>query len=119
VYRGGILPIEETPVAVKGPTGLDANIPVAFSLSQNYPNPFNPSTTIEFQVHLAGETSLDIYDLSGRIINTLMHEYLAPNRYSVVWDGRDISGRLVPSGIYIYSIISGIQHEAKRMVFLK
>jgi hypothetical protein len=104
------------PVSIKEVAG---NVPVQFTLAQNYPNPFNPTTTIEFQVYAANQASLDIYDINGRLVATLLNGFVVPNRYSMIWDGRDHSGRKVPSGVYFYRLVSGAQHEARRMILLK
>ena len=68
-----------------------------FNLYQNYPNPFNPSTSIEYQLAEAGETSLKIYNINGQEIATLVQEYQTPGRYTVQWDGSDKSGQNVVS----------------------
>ena len=94
-------------------------LPTGFTLAQNYPNPFNPSTTIEFQILVGGEATLDVYNINGRLIRTLFKGYLLPSSYWVIWDGRDQSSRLVPSGIYVYRLTSGTRRESKRMVLLK
>ena len=79
-------------------------IPAGFRLAQNYPNPFNPSTTVEFSIFEGGRAALNVYNVQGRVVRTLWDGYLAPNRYSFVWDGKDQSGRQVPSGIYLYKL---------------
>ncbi len=117
VYHGGLLPADTPTTGIE--PDPDYAVPASFALAQNYPNPFNPSTTIDFQIHVGAQTSLGIYDLSGRLVRTLLKGYLVPHRYSVVWDGRDRSGLRVPSGVYIYSLTSGSRSEAKRMILLK
>ncbi|UCD37751.1 MAG: hypothetical protein JSW54_13175 [Fidelibacterota bacterium] len=110
---------EEVPVAIKeGPGGTLAT-PLSFALAQNHPNPFNPRTTINFQIHTGTRVILEVYSPTGQMINKLIDGYLSPRHYSVVWDGRDATGRPVPSGIYIYSLTNATQREAKRMLLLK
>jgi photosystem II stability/assembly factor-like uncharacterized protein len=97
---------------------INSNIPLSFSLSQNYPNPFNPSTTIKFSIppsplERAG-VRLNIYDILGREITTLVNEQLKPGEYSVTWDASNY-----PSGVYFYKIVSGDYYEAKKMVMIK
>ena len=91
----------------------------AFSLRQNYPNPFNPSTVIEFTVHDAANIQLNIYDVSGRLVDVLQNEPLAPGRYAVQWDGTDRRGREVASGVYFYRLIVGESSKTLKMILLK
>jgi hypothetical protein len=89
-------------------------VPESFSLSPNYPNPFNPITTIQFDLPKPSQVSLDIYDLLGRKIETLVSGKQEAGTHSVVWDGRDKS-----SGIYFYKLQVGDFTETKRMLLLK
>jgi hypothetical protein len=94
-------------------------LPKQFSLSQNYPNPFNQSTKIEFALVNSGFVSLEIYDILGRKVRTLVSENLTPGYKSVLWNGKDNSGKEVASGIYFYQIKIGDFSEAKKLVLLK
>ena len=80
------------------------NPPGVFSLSQNYPNPFNSETVIRYTLPYQGSVSLDICDLLGRKIRTLVDEIKPAGSYSVQWDGRNEEGENVSSGIYLYRI---------------
>ena len=73
-----------------------------FSLSQNYPNPFNPQTTITYSLNHSGIVNLDIYNILGRKVETLVNEMKTPGNYSVQWNGQDFS-----SGEYFYRIQLG------------
>ncbi|MDP3024595.1 MAG: SBBP repeat-containing protein, partial [candidate division Zixibacteria bacterium] len=108
----------QTPVEVKDETG-NREKPSEFTLSQNYPNPFNQSTKIEFTLSHSGLVSLNIYDLLGRGIRTLVLENLTPGYKSVVWDGKDDKGNEVASGIYFYQLKVKDFSEAKKLVLLK
>lgn len=95
---------------------------VSFRLFQNYPNPFNPATTIRFSV--GGEqnpvhTKLQIYNLLGQEVRTLVDETKSVGEHKVVWDGKDDSAEDVASGIYLYRIQAGGFTQAKRLVLLK
>jgi hypothetical protein len=103
---------------VKDETG-NREKPSEFTLSQNYPNPFNQSTKIEFTLSQSCFVSLHIYDPMGRKIRTLVSENLSPGYKSVLWDGKDNSGKVVASGIYFYRLKIGDYSEAKRLVLLK
>ncbi len=94
-------------------------LPKQFSLYQNYPNPFNQSTKIEFALVNSGFVSLDIYDILGRKVRALVSENLSAGYKSVLWDGKDNSGKEVASGIYFYQIKIGDFSEAKKLVLLK
>jgi flagellar hook assembly protein FlgD len=92
--------------------------PAAFALLQNYPNPFNPSTTIGFSVSQSGPVLLDIYDLTGRHVRTLLSGGVAAGHHDVRWDGRDERGSSVGSGVYFYRLKSGANSVASRKMLL-
>ncbi|NIV01998.1 MAG: T9SS type A sorting domain-containing protein [Phycisphaerae bacterium] len=94
-------------------------IPQAFALQQNYPNPFNPSTTILYQLPVAENVRITIYDLSGRIVRELVNERKEASAYSVLWDGKNRMGQTVASGVYIYQIQAGEFHRSRKMLFMK
>ncbi len=97
----------------------DPTIPESFALYQNYPNPFNPVTTIRFDLPQADKVRLDIYNILGKRVRTLVDTDVTAGRQQVVWDAKDDYGRQVASGVYIYRI-SGERYQAtKRMVLLK
>jgi hypothetical protein len=98
---------------------FDAAIPYEFSLSQNYPNPFNPSTTINFTLIKTENVRMDVYNVLGEKVITLVDRKMNPGKYSVVWNGHDISGRMAASGIYFYRLISGKMMKTKKMLLLK
>ena len=94
--------------------------PSAFVLLQNYPNPFNPSTTIGFSVSQSGSALLEIYDLTGRHVRTLLSGDVAAGNHSVQWDGRDERGSSVGSGVYFYRLRLGSNFEsARKMVLMR
>jgi len=81
-------------------------IPKDYSLAQNYPNPFNANTQITFALPKSGNTILEIYNVLGQKVSTLLNEYLTAGTKTVNWDGRDDRGTGVPSGIYFYRLTS-------------
>ncbi len=98
----------------------DRTIAENFSLSQNYPNPFNPSTTIQFSLPTQTSVRLDIYNMLGQRVKTLVaDEMLQAGNYDVVWNGTNDQNITVPSGMYIYRITAGNFVDSKRMMFLK
>ncbi len=96
---------------------LSSEVPSGFGLSQNYPNPFRGATTIQFQVAEPAHVSLEVYDVLGRKVATLVDEEKAPGTYSVRWTASE-SGSLA-SGVYLYQIQMGSFAESKRMVLVK
>jgi hypothetical protein len=80
------------------------SLPATFALGQNYPNPFNPSTTITFDIPVAGDASLTIFNTLGQEVQTLLAGPRAAGRSSVVWNATDQSGRAVASGVYFYKL---------------
>jgi hypothetical protein len=88
--------------------------PEGFSLSQNYPNPFNPTTTIDFTLNEAANVKLQVYNLRGQLIETLVDGYKNASTYNVVFDGANYA-----SGTYIYRLSIGNASEVKKMVLLK
>jgi flagellar hook assembly protein FlgD len=89
-----------------------------YELSQNYPNPFsppergfagNPSTKINFALPEAGKVKLEIYDLLGNTVRTLVSQEMRAGRHEVLWDGHNQAGQTVAAGIYLYRIV--FQHS--------
>jgi len=89
-----------------------------FELAQNAPNPFNPQTQIQFSLPEAGHARLQIFDLRGRLVKTLINGPRNAGTQSVIWDGRDARGARVSSGVYVYRLQSGdyVQHRKMTMV---
>lgn len=99
---------------------VDVQSPVtSYQLEQNYPNPFNPSTKIEFSVLEAGDVQLAIYNLQGQEIRTLISGPLEAGRHAIRWNGRDNTGKLAPSGVYLYKLrVNGFE-ETRKMTLMK
>ncbi|MEN3038369.1 MAG: FlgD immunoglobulin-like domain containing protein [Candidatus Kryptonium sp.] len=95
------------------------DLPKKFELYQNYPNPFNPSTSISFDLPEDAFVTLKIYNIIGQEIRTLVNEFKNAGRYTVVWDGKDNSGKVAPSGIYFYRIAAGNFSKTLKMVLTK
>lgn len=95
--------------------------PVVYTneLGQNYPNPFNPSTTIAYSLANKTDVKLQIFDVRGRLVKTLVDGERSPNNYRVMWDGRNNSGNSVASGIYFYRLVAGEFKATKKMVLLR
>lgn len=94
-------------------------IPRIYSLSHNNPNPMGSSTTIRYEIPKEGYVSLKIYDLSGRVLNTLVEEIQKAGYYSMTWDGRNSRGEEVGSGIYFYQLKGGVFQSTKKLVLIR
>lgn len=90
-----------------------------FALHQNYPNPFNPSTTIRYSLPTRGKVSLTIYNLLGQTIQTLTDQTESAGEHEVTWDGRDVSGEPVASGVYLYRLTTDNGTLSRKMLLLK
>ncbi len=103
-------------------TGIDdklAQIPTQFSLSQNYPNPFNPTTTISYGLPKTAKVKIDVFNLMGQKVRTLVNEQQGAGYKTIVWDGNDNSGNSVSSGVYFYRIDAGDYNAVHKMMMLK
>jgi hypothetical protein len=98
-----------------------ALLPKAFAMSQNYPNPFNPSTTIAYDIPEGNnvQVQLNVYNMRGQLVRTLVDESKSEGSYQIQWDGSDNYGRRVSSGIYFYRIKAGEFSNTRKMVILK
>lgn len=91
-----------------------SNLPTEYALGQNYPNPFNPTTTIQYQLPKPVKVVLEIFNVKGQKVTTLVNEEMTAGYYSVVWDAREVS-----SGVYFYRIEAGEFSDAKKLVVIK
>jgi hypothetical protein len=94
-------------------------VPRDFFISQNYPNPFNPLTTLAYGLPKDSRVRIDIYNVLGQRVLTLVDEHQAAGYKSVVWSGVDYSGDKVSSGVYFYTIEAGDFHASRKMLLLK
>jgi hypothetical protein len=104
-------PISEITTAVAQPP---TNTATTFMLSQNYPNPFNPSSIINYQLPINTFVTLDIYDMLGKKVKTLIDEYQTAGNHSVLINGSNLS-----SGVYFYRITAGRFIETKKLILIK
>jgi len=109
---------------IAGAFGTTAVEPLPFAvevdLKQNYPNPFNPRTTISFHLPAADHVDLGIYDLKGRLVRSLHRGQMSAGEHGISWNGRDVLGRSVASGVYFCKLRTGSGEElTRRMVLMK
>ncbi|MFQ5606474.1 MAG: Ig-like domain-containing protein [Candidatus Zixiibacteriota bacterium] len=117
VFTGRGDRIEIGALTAKG--GPGPILPGSYSLAQNYPNPFNPSTKIAFELPVAGEATLEIYNVLGARIATIAQGNYPAGETVVEWNGRADSGDQVATGIYFYRLKSGSFVQTRKMVLLK
>ena len=102
-----------------GVSPISSEIPTVYSLSQNYPNPFNPTTKIKFSLPKQENVSIKIYDITGRLVYTLVNQKMQPGRYEATWTSINNHGNTVASGVYFYRIEAGSFVESKKMILVR
>lgn len=93
--------------------------PATYRLDQNYPNPFNPVTRIRYAVPEAAHVAIEIYNIQGRRVRTLVDRSHVPGEYSVKWDGRDDYHTGVSGGIYMVRIVTADYQASRKMLFIR
>ena len=106
-------------VPVNSSTAVGDDRPTAFALESNAPNPFGPRTIIRYALPQTTPVKLAVYDLSGRLVRTLVDGQIAAGFHSAPWDGLDDRGREVGSGIYFYSMKAGSYESTRKMTLIK
>jgi len=94
--------------------GVEDTAPAAYTVAQNSPNPFNPTTTISFKLASAGNVTVDVYNVAGQKVDTIVNEFMDAGSQSVVWDASDFS-----AGVYFYTVKSGDFSKTMKMTLLK
>ena len=118
VYDDGNSVVVEVDFTYEGVSaGMD--LPLITELRGNYPNPFNPTTTISFSTVDPGHVSLNIYNMKGQLVKTLVNTELEANFHEVVWNGRDNNGKVTASGVYFYKMKSSSYTATKKMILMK
>jgi hypothetical protein len=94
-------------------------LPLRYNLYQNFPNPFNPITSIRFDLPISGHTTIDIYNVLGQKVKTLINSHIEIGRHKITWNGQNQYGTSLGSGIYIYRIQAGRYSQTRKMILLK
>jgi len=94
-------------------------LPRTFDLAQNYPNPFNPNTHIKFQLPRQEKIKIEIYNISGQRVRTLVNREYAAGRYQIEWNGMNDAGAPVATGMYVCRLAAGDFRKSIKMIFLK
>lgn len=110
---------------MEGPNGGSVGVaekvtpPAEFALKVNYPNPFNPVTTIAYSLDRTQDVSLEVYDVLGHKVRTLYHGVQSAGDHQAQWDSLNEVGQSMPSGVYLYRLISGNRVETRKMMLIK
>lgn len=96
-----------------------AMLPYWFDLAQNYLNPFNPVTTINYSLPERSEVSIETFNVLGRKVQVLVNREQLAGNYTIKWNGTNVFGKSVATGVYFYRFQAGDHQETKKMLFLK
>jgi len=103
-----------------GPVSADdPNVIVRTALGTNFPNPFNPVTTISFALVQTEKVNIDIYNVKGEKVKTLVNDEMDYGTHAVTWNGKDNSGKNVSTGVYFYKMRAGRYTSTKKMILMK
>ncbi len=119
VYGGGYESALSDPATIEHTDAGNLPVPLNTELSGNYPNPFNPTTTISFALSTQEKVTIDIYNIKGEKVKTLLNETREAGFYTVEWNGKDNYGRNISSGVYFYNMRSGNYSATRKMIMLK
>ncbi len=97
----------------------EAKIPEVFFVKQNYPNPFNSQTSIRYGCPKKAKVCIQVFDITGRIVNTLIDKEVEAGYHEVMWEGNNKFGRKVANAVYFYRIQAGDFTATKKMIFLQ
>ncbi|HOX84529.1 MAG TPA: cohesin domain-containing protein [bacterium] len=102
-------------------SGLEAAQPEGFQLYQNHPNPFNPGTFIRYDLPVSGQVELAVYNTAGQLVQYLVNCQMPAGAHSAHWNGRDMTGRQAPSGVYFYrlTVDKGAWYKIQKMSLVK
>jgi len=118
VYDDGVSVIVEVPFTFNGTEG-DEIVIVATKLHGNYPNPFNPVTNIAYSIKTAGKVTLEVYNIKGQLVKTLVNEVMETGDHTAIWNGKDNTGKSVSSGVYFYKMKAGNYTATNKMILMK
>jgi hypothetical protein len=112
--------VDDFKVTAPNITSNSSDVSLAtFELLGNYPNPFNPETTIQFDIAEESTVKLQVYNMRGQLVKTLVNAKLKAGKHSIVWNGRNENKEKVSSGIYLYKVSSGKENRVNKMILMK
>ena len=92
----------------------DNNLPEDFGLVKNYPNPFNPNTTIEYYLGESGMVTMNVYDVNGKLIDSIVNTYQVSGKHSIIWQPNNIS-----SGMYYINLVQNMNIDKMKLMYIK
>jgi hypothetical protein len=98
---------------------IDETLPITYNLYNAYPNPFNPVTTLQYELPEDAMVNITIYDMMGRVVNTLINGSQTAGYKSIQWNATNDEGKPASAGLYLYTIQAGDYTQTKKMVLLK
>jgi flagellar hook assembly protein FlgD len=102
------------------PVSIEDEIIVAVTaLKGNHPNPFNPETILSYDIKERVDVLIEIFNLKGQLVRTLVNEVKPSGHYQAVWDGNDQVGKQAGSGIYYYKMSAGKYSATRKMILMK
>ena len=119
VYLGDLRLVLDEPAPGTAVTEETDALPKGFSLEQNIPNPFNGETAIRFSLPIAARVELDIFDIAGQKVASLVRKEMSAGTHGVRWDGRDGERRGLASGVYLYRLRTGDVQETRKLLLLR
>lgn len=112
--------VDDFKVTAPNITSNNSDVSLAtFELLGNYPNPFNPETTISYTLREVGHVTIDIFNVKGQKVKSLVNENKNQGKHTLVWNGRDDKDRSLASGIYLYKMKNGKFSSTKKMILMK
>ncbi|GEM_PF-3452911 len=116
-YNCGHVPVDPLPNPLE--PFKQASLPTEFRLNANYPNPFNPATTVSFELPQASPVRIEIFNVLGQKVRTLIDGYKEAGRHDIQWNGTDAAGHQVSSGIYFCRMTAGEYNHTIKMMMMK
>jgi len=107
------------PASEAAKESTEADLPEGYSLSQNYPNPFNPTTQFDFSLPKSEQVRIDIFNVNGQKVRTLVDGAYPAGSHTVTWDATSDNGDPVATGVYLYRLTAGEVTQTKKMSFIK
>ncbi len=98
---------------------MEGGLPSNYRLHEAFPNPFNPQTNLSYELPIGTIVSLNIFDITGKMVKNLVNSYQNPGKNLVLWDGTDSKGRKVHSGVYFYMINADKFNQVKKVTLIK
>ena len=98
---------------------IENHLPLKYSIQQNYPNPFNENCCIKYQIANKEKVIINIYNILGEKVKTLINEEKDTGNYQIKWNGKDDAGNIMKSGVYLYKIQAGAFQQSQKMILLK